>query len=116
MSPLRGGPRIRWMILGALFTLFAVRGLLAMQADGTTADEGVHLWYGERALRSGTFLRVHEMLNSKMPISVLNALPVVSAARLRATPLAGRERLLPARLPSLLLGTVLGWVGVRCAP
>jgi Dolichyl-phosphate-mannose-protein mannosyltransferase len=103
------------MILGALFTLFAVRGLLAMQADGMTADEGVHLWYGERALRSGTFLRVHEMLNSKMPISVLNALPVAIAARLRATPLAARERLLLARLPSLLLAIVLGWLVFRWA-
>jgi hypothetical protein len=103
------------MILGALFTLFVVRGLLAMQADGATADEGVHLWYGERALRLGTFLRVHEMLNSKMPISVLNALPVAIAARLRATPLAGRERLLLARLPTLLLATVLGWLVFRWA-
>ncbi len=93
-----------------------------MAADGTTADEPLHLAYGERALTAGTFVRDQDALNSKMPVSVLNALPVVLAARGPAV--SWRRQLLLARLPSLLLGVLLGWLvwswaaalgGPRCA-
>ncbi len=93
--------------------MFCVRGLLAMQVDGTTADEPMHLSYGQRALASGTFLRERELLNSKMPVSVLNALPVAIAGHGRA--LSWRHQLYLARLPSLLLGVLLGWLVWRWA-
>ncbi len=105
-----GGHPYRALLIGALLALFAVRGVLGSRADGTTADERLHLWYGERALREGTFLRVHEMLNSKMPVSALNALPPAIAARAGAAPLSWTGRLRLARLPTLLLGVLLGWL------
>jgi hypothetical protein len=92
----------------ALLILFALRGLAAMQADGTTADEPLHFGYGERALTSGTFVRTNDSLNSKMPVSVLNALPEVLANRDGA--LGWERALFIARLPSLLLGVLLGWL------
>ncbi|HXO42781.1 MAG TPA: glycosyltransferase family 39 protein, partial [Thermoanaerobaculia bacterium] len=90
----------------ALLIVFAVRGLLAMRADGTTVDEPLHLAYGERALSAGTFLRDAEALNSKMPVSVLNAIPVAVAGRGRT--LGWGRQLFLARLPTLLLGILLG--------
>jgi 4-amino-4-deoxy-L-arabinose transferase-like glycosyltransferase len=98
---LRLGRVLPW----ALLILFGVRGLLAMRVDGATADEPRHLAYGARALESGTFLR-DESFNSKMPVSVLNALPVALASRGQA--LSGSRQLFLARLPSLLLGLLLG--------
>ncbi|HXO26839.1 MAG TPA: glycosyltransferase family 39 protein [Thermoanaerobaculia bacterium] len=93
--------------------LFAVRGLLAMRADGTTVDEPLHLAYGERALSTGTFLRDSEALNSKMPVSVLNAIPVAVAGRGRT--LSWGRQLFLARLPTLLLGILLGFLVWRWA-
>jgi len=92
----------------ALLILFALRGLAAMRVDGTTADEPLHLGYGERALVSGTFLRDDDTLNSKMPVSVLNALPETLANR--HGDLGWLQRLFLARLPSLFLGVLLGWL------
>jgi hypothetical protein len=108
--------RPRWLAQAlpwVLLLLFCIRGLLAMQVDGTTVDEPMHLSYGQRALASGTFLREREPLNSKMPVSVLNALPVAIAARGQA--LSWRQQLFLARLPSLLLGGLLGWLVWRWA-
>lgn len=93
--------------------MFAVRGVLAMQADGTTVDEPLHLAYGERALSAGTFLRDSEVLNSKMPVSVLNAVPVLVAGRGRT--LSWGRQLFLARLPTLLLGLLLGCLVWRWA-
>ena len=92
----------------ALLILFLLRGLAAMRADGTTADEPLHLGYGERGLTAGTFLRDNGTLNSKMPVSVLNALPETLANR--SGTLSWPRRLFLARLPSLLLGALLGWL------
>jgi 4-amino-4-deoxy-L-arabinose transferase-like glycosyltransferase len=98
-------PRLGRALPWALLILFGWRGLLAMRVDGATADEPRHLEYGARALASGTFLR-DPTFNSKMPVSVLNALPVALAGRGRA--LSGSQELFLARLPSLLLGLLLG--------
>jgi dolichyl-phosphate-mannose--protein O-mannosyl transferase len=101
----RLGTVLPWILL----LLFALRGLAAMRVDGATADEALHLAYGERALQSGTFLREDDRLNSKMPVSVLNAVPV-ALARHAAAPreLTWTRKLFLARLPSLLLGLLLG--------
>jgi hypothetical protein len=101
--------RLGALLPWALLLLFALRGLAAMRVDGATADEPLHLAYGERALHSGTFLREDDRLNSKMPVSVLNALPV-AIARHAAAPraLPWPRVLFLARLPSLLLGVLLG--------
>lgn len=107
-------PAVRW--LGAslpwiLLLLFAGRSLLAMRADGATADEMRHLAYGERALRAGTFLRDDERLNSKMPVSMLNATPPALAVLAEGgLPLSDARRLFLARLPTLLLGSLLGFL------
>ena len=103
--------RLGALLPGLLLLLFALRGLAAMRVDGATADEPLHLAYGERALHAGTFLREDDRLNSKMPVSVLNALPV-AIARQAAAPreLAWPRVLFLARLPSLLLGLLLGFL------
>ncbi len=94
------------LVLGGGLALFAWRELAAMRVDGATRDEPEHLAYGERGLREGVFDRERDILNSKMPVSVLNALPVAAAARHGVLD-AGR-RLWLARLPTVLLGAVLG--------
>jgi hypothetical protein len=97
------------LLVGAGLALFAWRELAAVRADGTTVDEPAHLGYGERGLTRGTFERDYEMLNSKMPVSVLNALPVAAAERLGVFPRgAGRFQL--ARLSTVALGLLLGWL------
>ena len=103
--------RLAALLPWLLLLLFALRGLAAMRVDGATADEPLHLAYGERALHAGTFLREDDRLNSKMPVSVLNALPVATA-RQAAAPreLPWPRVLLLARIPSLLLGLVLGFL------
>jgi Dolichyl-phosphate-mannose-protein mannosyltransferase len=95
------------VVAGAL-GLFAWRELGAMRADGTTVDEPAHLFYGERGLTQGTFGRQSDLLNSKMPVSVLNALPVVAAERLGSSPPDDARRLWLGRLPTVALGLVLG--------
>ncbi len=84
-----------------------------MRADGTTADEPTHLIYGQRALAAGTFLRDQEALNSKMPVSVLNAIPLALAGRGHAP--AWGEQLFAARLPTVLLALLLGCLVWRWA-
>jgi Dolichyl-phosphate-mannose-protein mannosyltransferase len=96
-------------VVAALLALFAWRELAAMRADGPTVDERAHLAYGERGLARGTFDRESPMLNSKMPVSVLNALPVAAAARL-GVPAEGRRRLSLGRLATVALGLLLGWL------
>ena len=92
-------------IAGGL-ALFAWRELAAMRADGRTIDEAGHLAYGERGLLHGDFERRTKYENSKMPVSVLNALPVVIAQRLGKVP-AEEEQLWLARLPTVALGVAL---------
>jgi hypothetical protein len=84
-----------------------------MRADGTTVDEPLHLAYGEHALSAGTFLRGAAALNSKMPVSELNAIPVLAAGRGRT--LGWGRQLFLARLPTLLLGILLGCLVWRWA-
>jgi hypothetical protein len=105
----RLGRALPWVLL----LIFLVRGCLAIGADGTTVDEPLHLSYGERALTAHTFVRDQALLNSKMPVSVLNAIPVVLASR--GHDLGWHEKLLLARWPSLLLAALLGWLVWRWA-
>ncbi|HYL05488.1 MAG TPA: glycosyltransferase family 39 protein [Thermoanaerobaculia bacterium] len=101
--------RLEALLVGAALALFAWRELAALRADGTTADEQAHLAYGMRGLASGTFEREDLMLNSKMPVSVLNALPVAAAGRLGWS-LGSESRIQLGRLPTVALGLVLGWL------
>src|ERR1700688_1383739 len=96
-------------VVAAFLALFAWRELAAMRADGATVDEPAHLAYGERGLAQGAFDRGNPMLNSKMPVSVLNAVPVAAAARL-GPPADLRRRLWLGRLPTVALGLLLGWL------
>jgi hypothetical protein len=104
----------RALWVAACLGLFLWRGGEGALADGATPDESFHLAYGERALRHGTFLRDSGALNSKMPVSVLNAAAVAAAERVRGE-LSPAARLFAARVPSLLLGTLLGWLVFRWA-
>jgi hypothetical protein len=101
------GPTLRGLLVGALLALFAGCELAALRADGATLDEPAHLTYGTRGLEQGTFARDSDMLNSKMPVSVLNALPLALAARLGRAP-DRHEQLWLGRLPTVVLGLVLG--------
>jgi hypothetical protein len=104
------------LILGGLLALFAWRELGAMRADGVTVDEPVHLAYGERALRQGTFERGADLYNSKMPVAVLNALPAWLIERLgHGSAPDPEQRLWLARLPVVGLGALLGWLVFRWA-
>jgi Dolichyl-phosphate-mannose-protein mannosyltransferase len=95
-----------WVVALGL-ALFAWRELAAAAADGETIDEPVHLAYGVRGLTTGSFERGPD--NSKMPVSVLNAAPAVALERL-GWPVAEPRRLWLARLPTIGLGLVLGWL------
>jgi 4-amino-4-deoxy-L-arabinose transferase-like glycosyltransferase len=104
----------RWfqlLVVAGLLALFVWRELAAVRADGVTLDEPVHLAYGEQALRQGTFERARDLFNSKAPVSVLNALPVVLAERgMGGGALGGEARLRLARLPTVALAALLGWL------
>lgn len=100
---------LEFAVAAAFLALFAWRELAAMRADGPTVDERAHLAYGERGLASGAFDRESPMDNSKMPVSVLNAMPVAAAARL-GSPADRRRRLWLGRLPTVALGLLLGWL------
>jgi hypothetical protein len=106
--------RRRWfrlLLVVGLLALFVGRELAAVRADGVTLDEPVHLAYGEQALCQGTFERARDLFNSKAPVSVLNALPVVLAERGSGAGALGAEaRLRLARLPTVALAALLGWL------
>ncbi len=101
--------RLEALLCAAALALFAWRELAAIRADGTTLDEPAHLAYGERGLARGTFERDYGMLNSKMPVSVLNALPVAAAERLGLA-LPDERRIQLGRLPTVALGAMLAWL------
>jgi hypothetical protein len=101
--------RVEALVVAGALALFAWRELAAMRADSATRDEAAHLAYGERGLTQGAFDRERDILNSKMPLSVLNALPVAAAARLGSPPDETR-RLWLGRLPTVALGLALGWL------
>src|ERR1700680_1652212 len=94
---------LKAVVVSGALVLFGWRELAALRADGPTQDESAHLEYGERGLTQGTFARLGRFDNSKMPVSVLNAVPVVAAAE-QGWALSERQRLALARLPTVLLG------------
>jgi hypothetical protein len=100
-------PLITGLAICLLLSLFVWRELAAAAADGTTTDEPAHLAYAERGLAEGTFARDSDRFNSKMPVSVLNAVPPAVAERLGRRAEAGRRMWL-ARLPTVLLAAILG--------
>jgi Dolichyl-phosphate-mannose-protein mannosyltransferase len=101
--------RLAALTVAGGLALFGWRELAAMRADGSTVDEPSHLAYAERAVAQGTFERDAEVYNSKMPVSVLNALPVLAAERLGVS-LEHRRWLWLGRLPTVGLGLALGWL------
>jgi hypothetical protein len=101
--------RLAALTLASGLALFGWRELAAMRADGSTVDEPSHLAYAERGIAQGTFERDAEVYNSKMPVSVLNALPVLAAERLGVS-LEHRRWLWLGRLPTVALALVLGWM------
>ncbi len=84
-----------------------------MRADGTTVDEPYHLSYGERALFGDSLFRETDLMNSKMPVSALSAASVAVASRFQT--LDWPRRLWLARLPTVVLGILLGAVVWRWA-
>jgi hypothetical protein len=104
-----GSVRIKALFVAACLVVYLGRGWVAAAADGTTVDEPYHLFYGARALAHGTFIRPSDDFNSKMPVSVVNAIPLAAAEHYLGR-LAWHQRLFLGRLPSLLLGALLGWL------
>ncbi|MFN8243455.1 MAG: glycosyltransferase family 39 protein [Ferruginibacter sp.] len=63
------------LILALLILIYLINGICSINADAITSDEGSHLSYGIRLLKRNPERTDPEKDNSKMPISVLNALP-----------------------------------------
>jgi len=63
------------IILALLIVLYLINGICSINALSVTADEGSHLAFGIRMLKGDPSRTNPEKDNSKMPISVLNALP-----------------------------------------
>ncbi|HEX2683369.1 MAG TPA: glycosyltransferase family 39 protein [Ferruginibacter sp.] len=63
------------ILLSLLIVLYLINGICSINALSITADEGSHLAFGIKLLK-GDPARTHpEKDNSKMPVSVLNAIP-----------------------------------------
>lgn len=63
------------IILLLLVVLYLVNGICSINALSITADEGSHLAFGIKMLKGDPARNNPEKDNSKMPVSVLNALP-----------------------------------------
>lgn len=63
------------LILAFIILVYLVNGIIAIPTLSITADEGSHLSYGIRMLKGNPERINPEKDNSKMPISVINALP-----------------------------------------
>lgn len=70
-SPFRGPGGI----LSLLIVLYLINGICSINALSITADEGSHLAFGIKMLKGDPSRTNPEKDNSKMPISVLNAIP-----------------------------------------
>ena len=63
------------LFLAFIILVYLVNGIIAIPTLSITADEGSHLSYGIRMLKGNPERIDPEKDNSKMPISVINALP-----------------------------------------
>jgi len=62
-------------ILSLLILLYLINGICSINALSITADEGSHLAFGIKMLKGDPARTNPEKDNSKMPVSVLNAIP-----------------------------------------
>jgi hypothetical protein len=88
---------------------FFVQGALSIRHESMTTDEDSHLSYGQQILLQHTFARRIHRHNATSPWMVLNALPGFVASRL-GTELSPEGTLFADRIPTLLLGVLLGWL------
>ena len=63
------------IILSLLIVLYLINGICSINALSITADEGSHLAFGIKMLKGDPARTNPEKDNSKMPVSVLNAIP-----------------------------------------
>ncbi|MEO6254655.1 MAG: glycosyltransferase family 39 protein [Ferruginibacter sp.] len=63
------------IILSLLIVLYLINGICSINALSVTADEGSHLAFGIKMLKGDPARTNPEKDNSKMPVSVLNAIP-----------------------------------------
>ena len=63
------------IILSLLVVLYLINGICSINALSVTADEGSHLAFGIKMLKGDPARTNPEKDNSKMPVSVLNAIP-----------------------------------------
>ena len=63
------------ILLSLLIVLYLINGICSINALSVTADEGSHLAFGIKMLKGDPSRTNPEKDNSKMPVSVLNALP-----------------------------------------
>ena len=93
----------------ALLVVFFALGFVSARNKSGTYDEKGHLSYGRQILETGSFRRNIPRHNSKIPVTALNALPAWGARALDKELPDGRA-LRYNRLPTLLVGVVLGWL------
>ena len=62
-------------VLSLLIVLYLINGICSINALSVTADEGSHLAFGIKMLKGDPSRTNPEKDNSKMPVSVLNAIP-----------------------------------------
>lgn len=65
----------QYLILTFLIIVYLLNGIYSINTWSITADEGSHLSYGIRIIKGDPERNNPEKDNSKMPISVLNAIP-----------------------------------------
>ncbi|MEO7306594.1 MAG: glycosyltransferase family 39 protein [Ferruginibacter sp.] len=63
------------IILSLLIVLYLINGICSINTLSVTADEGSHLAFGIKMLKGDPARTNPEKDNSKMPVSVLNAIP-----------------------------------------
>ncbi len=63
------------ILLSLLIVIYLINGICSINALSVTADEGSHLAFGIKMLKGDPARTNPEKDNSKMPISVLNAIP-----------------------------------------
>lgn len=92
-----------------LLAAFAAQATFSAFSASHTFDENTHLSYGRQILVEHSFERSVHRFNATSPSMALNALPLVGEQRLGMVR-TRREQLTDARLPTVVLALLLGWL------
>ncbi|HXT20715.1 MAG TPA: glycosyltransferase family 39 protein [Thermoanaerobaculia bacterium] len=92
-----------------LLAAFAAQAAFSALTASHTFDEKTHRAYGSQVLFAHSFERTVHRFNTTSPVMALSALPVLLQGRMGVSR-SQREQLTDARLPTILLGVLLGWL------